>query len=156
MKAPNFASVSTVCASSRYKQPTNLCSSSTSFTPLSLGNIALLSGSCTDSNSISSCAANYKGGNIHFGGSAKVEGNIIAGNKISTGGATQIKGSVLSAGLGTNNTNTLGGSTTIDFNGAPDDGTVIYLPAEKSPSTESPNNSNQEITRATLKWARYI
>lgn len=153
LKAPNYAGSQTTCNSSNFNMPTNLCSSSSSLIPASIGNIGLLAGSCSNSISLETCVLSYDGGDITFNGSAKVEGNIIAGNKIITGGSTSLKGSILAAALGKDSGSSLGGSTDINFAGTTQENTTITLPGGQDDTTEN-NNNNTE--RVRIKWARYL
>lgn len=152
LTAPNFADASQTCGSTYYSIPSNLCSSTTALSYASLGNIALLAGSCTDSSTSDTCSSTYVGGDISFGGSATVYGNIIAGNKITTSGSTNIKGSMLAAALGQNSGSTFGGGTTIDMNGLGEDKTTITVPSNE----EDDNQSESTTERVKIKWARYI
>src|SRR5699024_5282758 len=136
------------------KIPTNLCNPSSSLILASIGNIALLSGSCASQNitSGSFCTPDqYIGGNITTNGTANIQGNIIAGNKLDTGGDTSLKGSILAASLGRNNGSTLNATTNIDFAGQTDENTTITLPGEQKES------EGETVTpRVKIKWARYI
>ncbi len=152
LTAPNFADASQTCGSTYYSIPSNLCSSTTALSYASLGNIALLAGSCTDSSTSDTCSSTYVGGDISFGGSATVYGNIIAGNKITTSGSTNIKGSMLAAALGQNSGSTFGGGTTIDMNGLGEDKTTITVPSNE----EDDNQSESTTERVKIKWAKYI
>lgn len=152
LKAPNYAGAAKICGSTYFSMPINLCSSKETLSLISIGNIALLSGSCTDASSMEQCSATYIGGDIKLTAQATIEGNIIAGNKLDTGGQTIVKGSILAAALGKNNGSKLGGSTTIDFNGTAKDGTTITLPNSEKKETGN-EVSNQ---RVKIKWARYI
>lgn len=152
LTAPNFADASQTCGSTYYSIPSNLCSSTTALSYASLGNIALLAGSCMDSSTPDTCSATYVGGDISFGQSATVYGNIIAGNKITTSGNTNVKGSMLAAALGQNSGSTFGGGTTIDMNGLGEDKTTITVPSNE----EDDNQSESTTERVKIKWARYI
>lgn len=154
LTAPNYANASSVCGSTYYSTPTNLCSSNTSLSLASLANIALLAGSCTDATSLSMCSATYVGGNITIMNQATISGNIIAGNKINTSGQTVVKGSILAAALGQNTKSSFGNSTTIDFNGTTDESNTITLPSGETTENESKSETSTE--RVKIKWARYI
>lgn len=156
LKAPNYAGASIVCNSVNFPMPTNLCDSTSALSVNSIGNIALLSGSCPGASSVEECyASNYSGGNIKLTGQATIEGNIIAGNKLDTGGQSVIKGSILAAALGRDNGSKLGGSTTIDFNGTTDEDTIITLPGGEG--GEGGEEEGETITQTVkIKWARYI
>src|SRR5699024_4490322 len=91
LRAPNYAKATIVCNSAYFPMPTNLCSPTSTLSSAGIGNIALLAGSCTDDSSVAECSRSYIGGNIKFSGSANIEGNIIAGNKLDTGGNTNLK-----------------------------------------------------------------
>ena len=151
--APNYAGDTKVCQlDSVYKVQSNLCSSGR-LTNLPIANIALLAGSCTDDSSVMACQGSYNGGTITIQRSAKVYGNIIAGNILETGGSTTIYGSVLAAALGNAGSgSSLNGSTTIDFTGKSDEQTTITLPNNEA------NESEDEVApeKVKIKWARYI
>ncbi|KAA8733285.1 hypothetical protein F4V57_08650 [Acinetobacter qingfengensis] len=152
--APNYAGATAVCNTS-YGMPTNLCSSKTALIPASIGNIALLAGSCADSTSVDTCSANYIGGNITLGASAKVYGNIIAGNLFNTSGSTTIVGGIAAVALGNSSGGSkVGGSTNIDLTSVSDH--TDFTPGTPD-SGESENTSdNTASTTATIKWARYL
>lgn len=152
LSAPNYADASQTCGSTYYPTPSNLCSSKTTLTLASLANIALLAGSCTDASTIEKCSASYNGGDIVLKSSATILGNIIAGNKITTSGNTNVKGSMLAAALGQNSGSTFGGGTTIDMNGLGEDKTTITVPSNE----EDDNQSESTTERVKIKWARYI
>lgn len=157
--APNYTNANKVCNENNlYKIPTNLCNSSSSLIPASIGNIALLSGSCASQNitSGSFCTPDqYIGGNITMSGTANIQGNIIAGNKLITGGSTNLVGSILAAALGKDIKSSLSGSTTINFNGISDESTAIEIPT-KDDSKSDDDDGSQSPTTTTIKWARYL
>lgn len=152
MKAPNYAGASVVCGSSYFPMPTNLCASKDTLSLASIANIALIAGSCTDTSSTAQCSATYIGGDITLTSQATIEGNVIAGNRLITGGQTIVKGSILAAALGKNTGSTLGGSTTIDFNGTTSDQNTITVPNTGNNDSES----SDETETVSVKWARYI
>ena len=154
LQAPNYADASTVCNSTEFRRPTSLCSSANELKFESVGNIALLSGSCTDTASIDSCSTTYKGGDISLKAQATVEGSVIAGNKLETHGQSTVKGPVLAAALSTTKgtESVLRGSTTLDFDGVPTDGTTIVLPG----SGGGTGGSGTTTQTSKIKWARYI
>nr|WP_181718019.1 hypothetical protein [Psychrobacter sp.]QJS05952.1 hypothetical protein [Psychrobacter sp.] len=154
LKAPNYAGASIVCNSAYFPMPTNLCNSTSTLSSASIGNIALISGSCTDASSLEKCSASYVGGNIKLTGQATIEGSIIAGNALDTGGQTIIKGSILAAALGRDSGSKLSGSTTIDFNGTTDNDTTITLPGSEGVGGEAENPTITQTVK--MKWARYI
>ncbi|RZG48990.1 hypothetical protein [Acinetobacter wuhouensis] len=154
LDAPNYAGANTTCLANYFKMPTNLCRSKVELIPASIGNIALLSGSCSNSSSLEACEANYLGGNITLGGSATIQGNIIAGNKLITGGSTNIKGSILAAAHTSDKQSSLGGSTNIDFDGKDQDDTTIIIPGGDGDDEEAPSSGSSE--KAKIRWARYI
>jgi len=154
LNAPNPAGAGQTCVANYYQMPKNLCRSKTELIPASIGNIALLAGSCSDSSSLTTCEASYIGGNITVGGSAKINGNIIAGNKLVTGGDTNIKGSILAAAHTSDKKSSLGGSTNIDFSGKDQNDTTIILPSDKDDNTHPPSNNSSD--KAKIRWSRYI
>lgn len=156
--APNYTNANKVCNKNLYKIPTNLCNSSSSLIPASIGNIALLSGSCASQNitSGSFCTPDqYIGGNITMSGTANIQGNLIAGNKLVTGGSTKLVGSILAAALGKDIESSLLGGTTINFNGISDEKTAIETPT-KDNSNSDDDDGSQSPTTTTIKWARYL
>lgn len=153
LSAPNFADASQTCGSTYYPMPTNLCSSTTALSYASIGNTALLAGSCTDSSTSDTCSSTYVGGDISFGQSATVYGNIIAGNKITTSGNTNVKGSMLAAALGQNTGSSFGNGTTIDMNGLGEEKTTITVPSNEA---DDDDQSESTTERVKIKWARYI
>lgn len=155
LKAPNYAGASIVCNSPYFPMPTNLCKSTSALSSASVGNIALLSGSCEDASSVEKCSASYNGGDIKLSAQATIEGNIIAGNELDTSGQSVVKGSILTAALGKSNGSKLGGSTTIDFNGTTDENTIITLPGgEDQQGGQGEGETTTHIVK--IKWARYI
>lgn len=153
LKAPNYAGAPVVCGSNYFSRPQNLCSSQSSLSLASIGNIALIAGSCTDASSLETCSASYVGGNIKVTAQASIEGNIIAGNSLDTSGQTVIKGSILAAALGANNQSKMSGSTTIDFNGTTSTDTTISVPGKEDQEEVEDETTTQ---RVRIKWARYI
>jgi hypothetical protein len=152
LHAPNYSSENLVC-NSVFGMPSNLCSTFTTFVPAGIANIALLAGSCSDDNSVSSCQSNYKGGTVSLGRSSKIYGNIIAGNILNTSGSTNIYGTILAAALGVAGSGSkLQESTTIDLNGLDDSKTTITLPSKNEESTDGAGEGNY----VKIKWARYI
>ena len=152
LEAPNYAGANKVCNSTGFGRPTNLCSSNTALIPAAIGNIALLAGSCTNATTAASCQATYSGGNITLESSAKVYGNVIAGNLLNTSGDSTIVGSLLAAGLGDiTQKSKFSGSTTIDLTSLKD----------HPDFSTGDNNSGSTSTgsgqmAATVKWARYL
>lgn len=155
--APNYTNANKVCNTSLYKIPTNLCNSSSSLIPASIGNIALLSGSCASQNitSRSFCTPDqYIGGNITTKGTALIQGNIIAGNKLITGGTSNFVGSILAAALGKVSQSSLLGGTNVDFNGISDEKTTIDIPTKDDSNSDDDDGSQSPTT--IIKWARYL
>lgn len=158
LKAPNYLGTNGVCNTS-FNMPTNLCTSTTEMTKASVGNVALLAGSCNDASSLTTCKASYQGGTIKLTSSATIYGNIIAGNILETSGNTTVKGAILVAGLGNIGAGSkLGASTTIDFNGLKDDHPdfSVEVPTTGGGSNDSGNNTGSGTAGTTIKWARYL
>lgn len=154
LQAPNYAGASIVCNSADFGRPTNLCSSSTSLIPASIGNIALLAGSCTNATTVALCHSTYNGGNISLGAQATVYGNVIAGNLLSTSGNSKIVGSLSAAGLGdTSKGSKFTGSTTIDLSTLKDH--PDFSTGTGGTNTSSGTTTTTTIT-ATVQWARYL
>ncbi|MFT4020639.1 MAG: hypothetical protein QM666_03880 [Acinetobacter sp.] len=158
--APNYAGASEVCNTS-YGMPTNLCTNSTTMSKAVVGNYALLAGSCTDATSVTTCSANYTGGNITLGASAKIYGNVIAGNLINTSGSTTIVGGITAAGLGdTSSGSSVGGATTFEQStlSSHTDFTAGVIKGSTSTSSSSSSETSSETSGATVKflWMRYL
>ena len=153
LTAPNRASATLVCGLTLF-MPTNLCTEDMRLRVITIGNIALLAGSCTDTTSIASCSNSYSGGDINFSGQSDVVGNIIAGNRLYSRGGASIKGQILAAALSsTKSTVTdIKGNFSIDFGGASDGGITLTLPGSGSST-----GGGATITQGTkIKWARYL
>lgn len=155
LTAPNRAGASLVCNSVGFAMPTNLCTEGKELRSESIGDIALLAGSCTDTTSIESCSNSYSGGDINFSGQSNVVGNIIAGNRLYSRGGAAIKGQILAAALSGSSTKSkitdIKGNFTIDFGGASNGGITLTRPGG--------NNSgggNTITQKAKVKWARYL
>ena len=154
LEAPNYAGANKVCNSTGFGRPTNLCSSKTALIPAAIGNIALLAGSCTNATTDASCRATYSGGNITLESSAKVYGNVIAGNLLNTSGESTIVGSLLAAGLGDiTQKSKFSGSTTIDLTSLKDH--PDFSTGDNSSNSGS-TSTGSGTTTATVKWARYL
>ena len=152
LHAPNYSNENLVC-NSVFGMPSNLCSTSTTFVPAGIANIALLAGSCSDDSTAISCQSNYQGGTISLGQSSKIYGNILAGNILNTSGNTNIYGTILAAALGTIGSGSqLQATTTIDLNGLDDSKTTITLPSKN----EEVSDGTGEKLIVKVKWARYI
>ena len=156
LEAPNYAGAALVCNSAAlgYGRPTNLCSSNTALIPAAIGNIALLAGSCTNATTVASCQATYSGGNITFGSSAKVYGNVLAGNLLNTSGDSTVVGSLLAAGLGDiTQKSKFSGLTKIDLTSLQDHPDFSTGDNSSNPGSTSTGSGT---TTATVKWARYL
>ncbi|TIC79591.1 DUF342 domain-containing protein [Crenobacter intestini] len=113
--ALNYIGYAGVCANAAYpgQYPTDYCNTHTQqLLGQTSGNIAYLAGHYQDSR--------YIGGNITLGSSNTVHGNVMAGNRLNSGGSTVIKGYVTVASQGAASSNNWGGSTTIDLTNLPD------------------------------------
>lgn len=154
LTAPNRASAAIVCDSTLFKMPTNLCTEDKKLRYHTVGDIALLAGSCTDTTSTVSCSNTYSGGNITFGANSNVVGSIVAGNSIHARGKTTVDGPVLATALSNSQNqrdSDLGGNFTIDFGGPNGGPTTITLPGGNN------SGGGTTITQATkIKWARYL
>lgn len=154
LTAPNRASATLVCDSTLFKMPTNLCTEDKKLRKNTIGNIALLAGSCTDTTSVGSCSNTYTGGNITFGANSNVVGSIVAGNSIYSRGRASISGPVLASALSklkSERGSSLGGNFTIDFGGITDGDMTITLPGGNN------SGGGTTITQGTkIKWARYL
>lgn len=153
--APNYAGPSSTCNVTGYQMPLNLCSDALTMTKASIGNIALLAGSCADDSSLETCTSSYNGGTITLGSSSYVYGNVIAGNILDTSGSSHILGAILAAALGdVGQGNKLGNTTTIDFDGVNDhENFKPSIPKDDSDNTPPINTATD---KAKIRWARYI
>lgn len=154
LTAPNRASAAIVCDSAAFKMPTNLCTEDKKLRENTIGNIALLAGSCTDTTSTVSCSNTYSGGNITFGANSNIVGSIVAGNRIYARGKTTINGPVLATALSkfpNQRGSDLGGNFTINFGGTTDGPTTITLPGGSNSG-----GGNTITQKAKVKWARYL
>ncbi|WP_151981870.1 hypothetical protein [Acinetobacter guerrae] len=152
--APNYAGPNSTCNVSGYKMPLNLCLSASAMTKASIGNVALLAGSCADDSSVTTCEASYTGGTVTLGASSYVYGNIIAGNVLETSGSSHILGAILAAALGNvGQGNKLGNTTTVDFNGINQhENFDPSIPKDEDTTPPSDDSSDN----AKIRWARYI
>lgn len=152
--APNYAGYNAVCAdtgTSTYGvtrdsrlsglYPTQFCSSS-SYTPVSLGNVALIAGGYQGDT--------YVGGNIDLGASNEIYGSVIAGNLLTTTGNTTVYGHIQVGGQGsaTKGKTKWTGHTTIDLRNQPS----TYDPSDV-PCMVNCNQPN--VTSATIYWTSY-
>lgn len=154
LQAPNYAGASVVCNNASFGRPTNLCSSSSALIPASIGNIALLAGSCSNAATVDLCQSTYSGGNISLGAQATVYGNLIAGNLLSTSGDSKIVGSLAAAGLGdTSKGSKFTGSTSIDLSTLKDH--PDFSIGGNTSGSGSSSNATTTIA-AAVQWARYL
>lgn len=154
LTAPNRKDANTVC-NSAFQMPTNLCNLDKTLKNETIGDIALLAGSCTDTTSVPNCSDTYTGGNISFVSQSTVTGSIVAGNSIDAQGGTTISGPVLAAALSKiegNRGSKFGGSFTIDFGGISDTGKTITLPG--GGGTGGSGTTTTQTSQ--IKWARYL
>ncbi len=141
--AVNFANAEgkNVCSNTGYTfggttiNPSNFCT--TPYTNASVGDIGLLSG-----------------GDISLGSSAVVYGDIIAGNVINTSGSSTIYGYLTAeSDLNDGETNSFGGSTTVDIN--PINGfTPPPIPATFSSTVSSRMTADQSLAELDGHFSR--
>lgn len=154
-KSPNSAGYGPVCANSPTDgvpqnpnfaglYPTNFCNVADGELTLdSLGNIAMLAGGYKN--------GVFSGGNITLGANTKTYGTVIAGNLFNSNGNTTIYGYVAAAGQAvTGDSNSLGGSTTLDLTALPSTYTPDELPCVGECTPES------AIGQARVLWTRYL
>lgn len=115
--------------------PSNFCgtSSTSTFNPASVGNIALLAG-----------------GDVTLGSSIVVYGDVIAGDVIKTSGSSKIYGYLTSAGM-TGGTNSFGGSTTVNVSNLPPTFTPT-VPAKWSRTAPASSSSGGSLVLKSLYW----
>ncbi|GAA4999783.1 hypothetical protein GCM10023206_00960 [Acinetobacter puyangensis] len=152
--APNYAGAGKVCNISGYQMPVNLCSSSSTLTKITVANIALMAGSCTDSTSLTTCKSTYMGGNITLNSNAYIYGNVIAGSRFNTSGASYVAGGITAANLGASSqsSSSFNSKVTIDLTNV-DKSTIGN---SGSTDTENGGGTNSTSTTASIKWARYL
>lgn len=141
--APNYADVDLVCNTS-YGIPTNVCTSSMVLSKTNIGYIALLAGSYS--------GTEYVGGDITTTSNAYIYGNIIAGNKFNTNGATSVTGQIVAANLGSSSTtsSSFNSKVTVDL-------TNIDKTIDDSGDDSGGEKNDSSTTRnTTIKWARYL
>jgi hypothetical protein len=139
-----------ICVNSTFTTayPTQFCTISTTTynatASSGIGNYAFMAGSYTGTYS----AATYVGGNVTIGASSYIYGNIKAGNQYISGGSTTIAGTVTALANSSNVSNSIGGSTTLDY--------------RKIPPTENLNGGAQgtgegvSASGVSIQWARYL
>lgn len=113
--ALNYIGYAGVCANPDYRgqYPRDFCDTGAQkLLSQTSGNIAYLAGHYE--------GTRYLGGDISLGSSNTVHGNVLAGNRLNSGGSTVIKGYVTVASQGSGGSNDWGGSTTIDLSKLPD------------------------------------
>jgi len=141
----------------RYKQaysthyPTNLCDKANgTYTPLSIGNVALVAGGINP-DTTKNPNGSYTGGNISLGSSTDIWGAVLAGNFLNTNGNVNIKGLVNAAALGDPNSgsNKISGRTTIELQ-AIDDYDPLNIPVIVPPPPPPP----VLIITSVMTWAK--
>lgn len=161
--APNFAGYAPMCANATPKGmtldptqvsdfngqfPTQFCDTQKQqLIANPIGNIALLAGGFV--NNV------FSGGNIVVGASSLVNGSVIAGNEINTGGSTNINGYLTSAAQNKNDTLpvTWTGSTALNFAQLPSTYQPGTLPCMKDcASSKKGGSSNSSV----IQWTRYL
>jgi hypothetical protein len=115
--------------------PSNFCgtSSTSTFNPASVGNIALLAG-----------------GDVDLRSSNAVYGDVIAGDVITTSGSSTIYGYLTSAGM-TGGTNSFGSSTTVNVSNLPPTFTPT-VPATWSSQAPASASSGGSLVLKSLYW----
>lgn len=118
--------------------PTNLCNTDEEkIVTNTIGNVAYMAGGWSE--------GVYVGGNITIAASTRVDGSLLAGNLVDTGGNNQINGFITAAAhrAGTGETNQFDGSTTIDLSALP--------------STYNPGSTPSGPAGSTVVlWVRYL
>lgn len=149
----NYSGYAYNCTTSQFQgqniYPTNYCNITNSqFISNPVGNISLLAGSYNDDGT-------YVGGDISLSSSAKIYGDVMAGNQISGGGGATLYGYLSATGLGTSTNNTLSGGLTIDMSNPPQS----YNPGEiPNMDDEDSGDNGSETSSGTAKvvWARTL
>ncbi|TCB79536.1 hypothetical protein [Acinetobacter sp. ANC 4173] len=147
--SPNYAGANKICNVSGYKMPSNLCKSSSELTSATIGDIALMAGSCTNGNSLQACKASYNGGNINLTSNSYIFGKVIAGSRFNTAGASQISGQITAANLGASQSNfsSFNSSVVIDLTNVKND---------SGNNTDDNNTTGSDGNFTKIKWARYL
>lgn len=130
--------------------PTNLCDTTNStYLPTRTGNIGLAAGGINPDLGVNPDGL-YTGGDIDLGASTNIVGAVLAGNILGTTGQVVIQGAVSAGAFGDENSgsNSLGGSTTIDFNEIGD-----FKPLDL-PDMAPPEPVGPSITTASVLWSR--
>ena len=132
--------------------PSNLCDvDNSSYIPTQTGNIGLAAGGVNPDLDANPNQL-YAGGDIDLGASTNIVGAVIAGNILSTTGQVVIQGVVSAGAFGDESSgkNSLGNSTTIDFN---DSGhfNPLELPDMAPPTPPSP-----AVTAVDVLWSRAL
>jgi hypothetical protein len=158
--APNYAGYALLCANEPVpnvwnqllptptlagRYATDLCNTATqSIIYNKIGNVAYIAGSYDSDGT-------FRGGDIKVDGGTRIDGSVMAGNKIETLGNTTISGYVMGAAQGPAGGPSGNFSQTLNLNMAP---VVGFKPGElpcMGPECAPPAAGNQ----ARLKWARY-
>jgi hypothetical protein len=127
--------------------PKNFCNTTTSkLITNPLGNPALIAGGYEPSQG----GSIYSGGDIKLASSGQMYGSVLAGDTLTTGGQTIVRGYITAAALSTDtDPNTLGGSTTVDLSGMPSTYTPSLIPDMSTPPPADPDV-------ARVLWSRFL
>ncbi len=127
--------------------PKNFCNTTTTtYIANPAGNPALIAGGYNPAQG----GSIYSGGDIKLAASGQIYGSVLAGDTLTTGGQTVVRGFITAAALSTDaDPNTLGGSTTVDLSGLPSTYTPSLMP---DMSTAAP--ADPEVAR--VLWSRFL
>lgn len=127
--------------------PKSFCNMTAStYIPNALGNPALIAGGYNPAQG----GSVYSGGDIKLAASGQMFGSILAGDTLTTGGQTIVRGYITAGALSTDtDTNALGGSTTIDLTGLPSTYTPSTIPDMTTPPPADPDV-------ARVLWSRFL
>lgn len=147
--SPNYAGANKICNVSGYMMPSNLCKSNSELTSMTIGDIALMAGSCTNGKGLQTCKATYNGGDINLTSNSYIFGKVIAGSRFNTAGASQISGQITAANLGTSqsNSSSFNSSVMIDLTNVKND---------SGNNTDDNNTTGSDGNFTKIKWARYL
>lgn len=144
--AVNHAGYQAVCANQSFPglTPSQLCDLGRQVMKASqVGNIGMLAGSYRN-------GVTFVGGVIDLTANITVNGSILAGDVLRTGGSTVVRGFITTAGQGGgNNANALSASTTLDMSN---------LPAGYDPGNTDPGQGGTGAgsARAVIRFSRYL
>lgn len=130
--------------------PTNLCDIENAvYIPVDTGNIGIAAGGTDPLGT-----GDFSGGNINLGALTEIWGAVLAGEILTTGGATSVYGYITAAAQGTPGTadNQLGGATIVDLT----KGSDTYDPNAVPGMTTTPTPPTPASNETRLLWSKYL